>query len=300
MYIFGPHSVNTVTMLHCLSYLLVAQYVDFPAAPIASEGSTSCTLLDTWSGHLLIVDILPAYQSRTFGLSLIPASCLGCNVTVTSRTSTVVPVCSSCNFMPYTVSSIFMQCALCSCNFFISPKKYRLSLCLPCRNCHWKRPVRKACLSFIIMCSTAHYAEMAPPNGDALCLLQNPTAHQEVGVAKQFLVFACLWEHGWRLRCTHTLRSLTCVWVVACAARKLRPCPSYSRRRDRTTLKSILGEGKLTTMDHASHLASATSDDAELGMTFEVSLCMPNHIRALKMENPTMPFVKINKNTLTF
>ena len=32
------------------------------------------------------------------------------------------------------------------------------------------------------------------------------------------------------------MRSLTCVSVVVCVARKLRPCPSYSRRRDRINL----------------------------------------------------------------
>ena len=32
------------------------------------------------------------------------------------------------------------------------------------------------------------------------------------------------------------MRSLTCVSVVACVMRKLRPCPSYSRRRDRINL----------------------------------------------------------------
>ena len=30
--------------------------------------------------------------------------------------------------------------------------------------------------------------------------------------------------------------SLSCVSVVACVAHKLRPCPSYSRRRDRINL----------------------------------------------------------------
>ena len=40
----------------------------------------------------------------------------------------------------------------------------------------------------------------------------------------------------WRLRCTHTMRSFTFVSVVVCVARKLRPCPSYSRRRDRINL----------------------------------------------------------------
>ena len=32
------------------------------------------------------------------------------------------------------------------------------------------------------------------------------------------------------------MRSFTCVSVVVCVARKLRPCPSYSRRRDRINL----------------------------------------------------------------
>ena len=32
------------------------------------------------------------------------------------------------------------------------------------------------------------------------------------------------------------MRSLTCVLVVVCVACKLRPCPSYSRRRDRIDL----------------------------------------------------------------
>ena len=105
-------------MLHSLSHLLMAHYVDFHAAPIASAGSTSCTSLDTWCGHLLIVDMLLACQSTSFGLSLIPASCLGSIVAVTSRTSTVVPVCFAFSFKPYTASSVFMQCALCSCNCF--------------------------------------------------------------------------------------------------------------------------------------------------------------------------------------
>ena len=47
-----------------------------------------------------------------------------------------------------------------------------------------------------------------------------------------FLVFACLWERGWRLRCTHT--------VVVCVARKLRPCPRYNRHRDRIYLGLLL------------------------------------------------------------
>ena len=53
---------------------------------------------------------------------------------------------------------------------------------------------------------------------------------------QHYLVFACLWERGWRLRCTHTICSLMCVPVVVCVARKLHLCPSYSRRRDRINL----------------------------------------------------------------
>ena len=48
-----------------------------------------------------------------------------------------------------------------------------------------------------------------------------------------FLVFACTWKCGRRSRCTHTMRMRTCVPVVVCVARKLRPCPSYSGCRDR-------------------------------------------------------------------
>ena len=40
-------------------------------------------------------------------------------------------------------------------------------------------------------------------------------------------------ECGQRSRCTDIMRARTCVSVVVCVARKLRPCPSYSRRRDR-------------------------------------------------------------------
>ena len=54
----------------------------------------------------------------------------------------------------------------------------------------------------------------------------------EVSCFKQLLVFTCLWERGWRLRCTHTVHSLTCVSAVVCVVRKPRPCLSYSRRRD--------------------------------------------------------------------
>ena len=36
--------------------------------------------------------------------------------------------------------------------------------------------------------------------------------------------------------CTHTMRSITCVSVFVCVARKLHPCPSYSRCRDRINL----------------------------------------------------------------
>ena len=46
-------------------------------------------------------------------------------------------------------------------------------------------------------------------------------------VSNNFLC-TCLWECGWRVRCTHTMQSLTCVLVVVCVARKPRPCLSYS------------------------------------------------------------------------
>ena len=46
-------------------------------------------------------------------------------------------------------------------------------------------------------------------------------------------MFACLWEHGWRLRCTHTMRLLTCLSVVVCVVPILWPCLSCSGCRDR-------------------------------------------------------------------
>ena len=51
-------------------------------------------------------------------------------------------------------------------------------------------------------------------------------------------MFSCLWERGQRLRCTHTMHSLTCVLVVVCVVRKPRPCLSYIRCRDR--MNSVL------------------------------------------------------------
>ena len=55
-------------------------------------------------------------------------------------------------------------------------------------------------------------------------------------VSNNFFLFTCLWERGWRLRCTHTMHSLTCVSAFVCVVRKPRPCLSYSRRRDRINL----------------------------------------------------------------
>ena len=46
-------------------------------------------------------------------------------------------------------------------------------------------------------------------------------------------MFAYTGKCGQRSRCTHTMRAHTCVSVVVCVACKLRPCPSYSGRRDR-------------------------------------------------------------------
>ena len=66
----------------------------------------------------------------------------------------------------------------------------------------------------------------------------------EISCCQHFLVFSCLWKRGWRLRCTHTMRSRTCVSV--CVACKLRPRPSYSRRRvciDLVLLHSLCSGG---------------------------------------------------------
>ena len=65
---------------------------------------------------------------------------------------------------------------------------------------------------------------------------ENMGVKLKVSCFKHFLVFACFWERGCTLRCTHTMHSLMCVSVVVCVARKLRPCPSYSRRRDRISV----------------------------------------------------------------
>ena len=66
----------------------------------------------------------------------------------------------------------------------------------------------------------------------------------EISCFKHFLVFACLWDCGRRFKCTHTMRSLAWVWVVVCAACKLHPCPSYSRRRDCINLGLLRSEDK--------------------------------------------------------
>ena len=58
----------------------------------------------------------------------------------------------------------------------------------------------------------------------------------KIHVSNTFLCF--LWEGGRRLRCTHTMHSLTCVSVVVCVVRKPRPGLSYSRHRDR--INSVL------------------------------------------------------------
>jgi hypothetical protein len=95
----------------------------------------------------------------------------------------------------------------------------------------------------VSMCSCSAWCMIArrvyKPNICRLLMLHCLWKHgcqPEFPCFKHFLAFACLWEHGWRLRCTHTMRSLTCVSVVVCVTCKLRPCPSYSRRRDRINL----------------------------------------------------------------
>ena len=53
------------------------------------------------------------------------------------------------------------------------------------------------------------------------------------------------------------MRSFTCVSVVVYVARKLRPCLSYSRRRDRINLvlwRSLDKEGTLARRARAGHL----------------------------------------------
>ena len=55
----------------------------------------------------------------------------------------------------------------------------------------------------------------------------------KISCSQGCLVFACTWKCGQRSRCTHTMRARTFVWVAVCVSRKLRPCPSYSGRRDR-------------------------------------------------------------------
>ena len=47
------------------------------------------------------------------------------------------------------------------------------------------------------------------------------------------LVVAYTWKCWQRSRCTHTMRARMFVSVAVCVSRKLRPCPSYSGRRDR-------------------------------------------------------------------
>ena len=60
------------------------------------------------------------------------------------------------------------------------------------------------------------------------------------------------------------MRSFTCVLVVVYATRKLRPCPSYSRRRDRIDLGlwcSLYKGGGV--LEHCTHsCAPLTSADA--------------------------------------
>ena len=48
-----------------------------------------------------------------------------------------------------------------------------------------------------------------------LIACENMGVNLNFHVSNTFL-FACLWEHGWRLRCTHTVCSLMCVSVVSC------------------------------------------------------------------------------------
>ena len=107
------------------------------------------------------------------------------------------------------------------------------------------RPHLQRHLQVVSMCSCSAWCMIARrvsnPNICRLLMLHSLLEHgcePEFSCLKHFLVFACLWEHGRRLRCTHTMHSLTCMSVVVCVVRKLRPCNSYSRRRDR--INSVL------------------------------------------------------------
>ena len=91
----------------------------------------------------------------------------------------------------------------------------------------------------------------------------------EISCFKHFLVFACLWERGQRLRCTHTLHSLTCVSVVVCVARKLRLCLSYSRRRDRINL------GILRSYDKGGGVTRPDTDEVPLEGVVSCGLALP-------------------------
>ena len=65
------------------------------------------------------------------------------------------------------------------------------------------------------------------------------------------------------------MRSLTCVSVVVCVARKLHPCPSYSRRRDRINLGLWRGLCKGGGVDAARH------QKTKLGVSACLPACLP-------------------------
>jgi len=93
---------------------------------------------------------------------------------------------------------------------------------------------------------------MLTPNIDTKCCA-NMGVNLKISCSQGFLVFACTWKCGQRSRCTHTMRARTCVSVVVCVARKLRPCPSYSGRRDRNNSvhwRSLYKGGGVTEPKH--------------------------------------------------
>ena len=79
----------------------------------------------------------------------------------------------------------------------------------------------------------------SPPPGDRhLVTVSPPHPGDRRALPRDFARGAGGTIRGRRLRCTHTMHSLTCMSVVVCVMRKPRPCNSYSRRRDR--INSVL------------------------------------------------------------
>ena len=124
------------------------------------------------------------------------------------------------------------------------PPLYKLR---PCPS-YSRRRVRNNCP---LSLSPRHLQEVSMCNCSAWCMIARRVSKPNIC---RLRILHCLCQHGCepeifmfprlfcvcthlqmcqRSRCTHTMRAHTCVSVVVCVARKLRPCPSYSGRRDR-------------------------------------------------------------------